>query len=73
MSAIPELRLRAANDAPLRDAGDYVLYWMIAARRSSENFALDRAVALAKELSRPLVIFEPLRAGYRWASARHHR
>ncbi|MEZ4381505.1 MAG: hypothetical protein R3A79_09155 [Nannocystaceae bacterium] len=73
MSAIPDLRIRAANDAPLRDDGDFVLYWMIAARRSSENFALDRAVALAKELSRPLVILEPLRAGYRWASARHHR
>lgn len=45
--------------------GAYVLYWMIAARRSTWNFALDHAIARAKELGRPLVVFEPLRIGYR--------
>lgn len=64
-------RLSAANRAAVKD-GDYVLYWMIAARRSVHNFALDHALARAKELEVPLVVFEPLRAGYRWASDRMH-
>ena len=46
---------------------------MIAARRLGWNFALDRAVAWAKELGKPLVILEALRAGHRWASDRLHR
>ncbi len=70
---MPSLRIRDANDAPLRPRRDYVLYWMTAARRPGWNFALDRAVARARELGRPLVIFEALRAGYRWAADRHHR
>lgn len=45
---------------------------MIGARRSSSSFALDRALELAEALGRPLLVFEPLRAGYRWASDRHH-
>ncbi|MEO1174683.1 MAG: deoxyribodipyrimidine photolyase, partial [Myxococcota bacterium] len=31
------------------------------------------AIAGSKELDCPLLILEPLRAGYRWASERHHR
>jgi deoxyribodipyrimidine photo-lyase len=46
---------------------------MIAARRLRSNFALERAVALAREHRKPLVIFEPLRAGYRWANDRLHQ
>jgi deoxyribodipyrimidine photo-lyase len=46
---------------------------MIAARRTAYNFALDRAIELAAELKKPLVILEPLRAGYPWASDRFHR
>ncbi len=52
---------------------DFVLYWMIAARRSRSNFALDRAVGWASELGKPLVIFEALRVAYPWASDRLHR
>ena len=69
---IPELRLRARNDRPVRPDGRYVLYWMVAARRTSWNFALDHALDHCARLQKPLVIFEPLRAGYRWASDRHH-
>jgi len=68
-----EHRIRAVNEAPLRREGRHVLYWMTAFRRVSWNHALDRAVAHARELQLPLVIFEGLRIGYRWASARHHR
>ncbi|MBL8723215.1 MAG: deoxyribodipyrimidine photolyase [Planctomycetes bacterium] len=70
--AVPDVRLRAANDRPLRRDGAYVLYWMIAARRTKANFALQRAVALARELDRPLLILEALRCDYRWASDRLH-
>ena len=68
-----ELRLTRANDRPLRARGDFVLYWMIAARRASWSFALDHALALAKQVERPLLVLEALRAGYPWASDRLHR
>jgi len=70
--AVPAVRIRLANDAPVRAERSCVLYWMVAARRTGSNFALQRAVELARELRRPLVVFEPLRAGYAWASDRLH-
>ena len=68
---VPALRITAANGAPIA-RGDYVLYWMIAARRAAWSFALDRAIEHAHALGRPLLVFEPLRTGYRWASDRLH-
>ena len=74
MSAVPGIRIRACNDAPVRAAGDYVLYWMIASRRVAYNFALDRALEYCRALGgKPLVILEALRCDYRWASDRIHR
>lgn len=70
---VPELRVRAANDRPVRPDGDHVLYWMISSRRARFNFGLQRAVERARELGRPLIVLEALRAGYPWASARLHR
>jgi deoxyribodipyrimidine photo-lyase len=69
---VPEIRLRPCNDRPLRPQGDYVLYWMIAARRTRSNFALQRAVELAHELGKPLLVLEPVRLDYPWASDRLH-
>ncbi len=69
---VPAVRIRALNGAARRSSGRHVLYWMTATRRLSWNFALDRALELARELGRPLVILEPLDAEYRWASDRHH-
>jgi deoxyribodipyrimidine photo-lyase len=62
-----------ANSQDVRVERDFVLYWMIAARRPSSNFAIDRAIKWARELGQPLVIFEPLRVDYPWASERLHR
>lgn len=73
MSAIPELRIEAANDRPVRRDGKFVLYWMIAARRTHWNYALQRAAEWANRLARPLLVLEALRCGYRWASDRLHR
>lgn len=70
---IPQSRLTAANDYPVRPDGRFVLHWMIAQRRLRWNFALQHAVDRAIELKVPLVVFEPLRVRYRWASDRLHR
>lgn len=73
MPSFPELRLRPVNSRPIRQDGDYVLYWMIAARRAGWNFALQRAAGWADKLGKPLVVLEALRCDYPWASDRLHR
>ncbi|MBK7877422.1 MAG: deoxyribodipyrimidine photolyase [Planctomycetes bacterium] len=72
MSSIQAPRLRSVNDRPEQKDGAFVLYWMTAARRPGWNFALQRAVRVAERKELPLVVLEGLRAGYRWASPRHH-
>lgn len=74
---VPALRVRIQPadgvSAPERPERPYVLYWMIAARRSHYNFALDRALAHAERLGKPLLVLEALRTSYPWASDRHHQ
>ncbi|HET7694833.1 MAG TPA: hypothetical protein VFK57_03935 [Vicinamibacterales bacterium] len=65
-------RLYPLNDAPVRAERGSVLYWMTSARRLGYNFALERAVAHAVALRKPLVVFEALRCGYTHASDRLH-
>lgn len=69
---VPALRIRQVNHAPVQ-RGAYVLYWMIAARRAHASFALDRALEHARTLGLGLLVFEPLRVAYPWASARFHQ
>ncbi|MEW4490389.1 deoxyribodipyrimidine photolyase [Thalassoglobus sp. JC818] len=73
MSDVPTARIRTLNEEEVREKGDYVLYWMIANRRSKSNFSLQRAVEWANLLDKPLIVFEALRVNYRWASDRIHR
>lgn len=73
MIVTPDLRIRPLNDRAVNAAGDYVLYWMIANRRPTWNFSLQRAVEWCQRLSRPLLVCEALRINYRWASDRLHR
>ncbi|HVR97539.1 MAG TPA: deoxyribodipyrimidine photolyase [Thermoanaerobaculia bacterium] len=73
MTRVPEIRIQQCNRAEIRLDGEYVLYWMIAFRRLGWSFSLERAADWARELGRPLVVLEPLRAGYRWANDRIHR
>ena len=68
----PPVRIRAANAAGIRAKGRYVLYWVIATRRATWNHALDHAIASARELGVPVLVFEPLRTGYAWACDRFH-
>ena len=69
---VPEIRIRPVNQDPVNPHGDFVLYWMTAARRAERNFGLQRSVEWATELKRPLVVLEALRCGYPWASDRLH-
>lgn len=73
MITFDDARVRHANRRPVRASGEYVLYWMQAARRLSHNHALDHALREARRLRRPLVLYEGLRLRYPWASARLHR
>jgi deoxyribodipyrimidine photo-lyase len=71
--AVPAVRIRSLNTHDTRPDGLFVLYWMIAFRRTSSNFALQRAAELARSLQRPLVILESLRVDFPWASDRLQR
>lgn len=73
LQQVDALRIRAANERQPARGAEYVLYWMIAARRGAWNFALQHAVSYASELGLPLVVLEALRCDYRWASDRLHR
>lgn len=66
-------RLHSVNSKPVNSDGRFILYWMVAARRPRFNFALQHAVERAQQLKKPLVVLEPLRLRYRWASDRFHR
>jgi deoxyribodipyrimidine photo-lyase len=70
---VPPLRIEPCNEAPLRPDREFVLYWMIAARRTGWNFGLQRAVEQAAEFRKPLLVLEPLNVDYCWASDRFHR
>jgi len=69
----PNSRVNVACGRPLQADGDYVLYWMTAARRARSSFALQHAVWHANELGRPLLVLEALRAGHEHNTARVHR
>ena len=69
---VPADRIRESNDAPLQEQGSHVLYWMVSARRTRDNFALQRALRWASDLGKPLIVFEAVRCDYRWASDRLH-
>lgn len=72
-SAVPASRIKTLNDQPLNPSGAFILYWMIAARRTRWNFGLQHAAGMAARLTRPLVVLEALRCDYPWASDRLHR
>ncbi len=72
MKTVPAIRIRKGNKKQVRPDGDFVLYWMIANRRLDWNFSLDRAIELAEELNKPLVVLEALDTDYKWTCDRFH-
>ncbi|MCA9741013.1 deoxyribodipyrimidine photolyase [candidate division KSB1 bacterium] len=71
-TTFPESRITACNDKPVREDGAFVLYWMIANRRTNDNFSLQRALGYARHLRKPLLVLEALRCDYQWVSDRLH-
>lgn len=69
---VPAERIRAINDAPFRAGRAFVVYWTTAQRRVRFNPALERAVDLAREFDRPVVVLDTLRCAYPYASDRLH-
>ncbi|MEM7560482.1 MAG: deoxyribodipyrimidine photolyase, partial [Planctomycetota bacterium] len=64
---VPRIRIRSANEQPIEEGRDCIVYWMTAFRRTRYNFALQYAIDYANHLGKPLVILEALRLRYRWA------
>jgi deoxyribodipyrimidine photo-lyase len=71
-TTVPSERIRSLNENPPNPEGGYVLYWMTAYRRTSSNFALQRAAEWSRQLGKPLVVLSALRLDYRWATDRSH-
>jgi deoxyribodipyrimidine photo-lyase len=71
-SDVPLIRLHDANRQDIRCDGEFVLYWMVANRRTHWNFSLQRALDWTMELRKPLVVLEALRCDCPWASDRIH-
>jgi deoxyribodipyrimidine photo-lyase len=71
--AMAHSRIRCLNQRVPNAAGKHVVYWMTAFRRPFFNAALQHAAEVARAHHVPLLVLEPLRLGYRWASTRLHR
>jgi len=66
-------RVRALNEQPVRQAGEFVLLWLHGQRRIRNNLAFAHAQRAANELGKPLAVYEGLRNDYPYASARFHQ
>ena len=64
-------RVRTLSEHPLREDGEYVLYWMHHAVRDDENPALDAAIHIASTLNIPLLVYQGLSGAHRFNSDRH--
>jgi deoxyribodipyrimidine photo-lyase len=61
------------TDHPVDPQGEYVLYWMTAARRTRWSHALQHAVGWSQRLNKPLLVVETLALESPWACTRTHR
>jgi deoxyribodipyrimidine photo-lyase len=74
MTQVPDSRVTILKEiTPDISSSSYVVYWVIAFKRTKYNFALQRAVEWANKLSQPLVILEPLILDYPMSSLRFHK
>ncbi len=64
-------RTRVDRDSD-SNSGEFVLYWMRTAVRSSENPALDVAILTAEKRQLPLLVYQAISQHYEYASDRHH-
>ncbi|MBP1929598.1 deoxyribodipyrimidine photo-lyase [Methanolinea mesophila] len=64
-------RIHPRNSHTLRQ-GDYVIYWMQASHRTSDNHALEHAISRANRLNLPLIAYFGLTRDYPSANLRHY-
>src|SRR5690606_33152457 len=69
---IEKARLRIINDKPENPDGDYVLYWMQQAQRSTCNHALEYALHEAAWMKKPVMVLFGVTDGFPEASERHY-
>ena len=70
MSDFQSDRIRSANDKPINENGEYIIYWMIASRRFNYNSSLEFAAKLAIEHEVPLLVIEEISTSHRFANDR---
>ena len=70
MKPVSQDRIEVLNQCEVESDGEYVLYWMVSTRRIHFNPALQRAVELAEELGKPLLVFEAISTRHKYASDR---
>ena len=63
-------RIRSANDKPVNEDGEFIVYWMIATRRFNYNSSLEFAAQLAVEHDVPLLVIEEISTSHRFANDR---
>ncbi len=64
-------RVRKLNDKPT--GGEFVLYWMQRAQRTTDNHALETAISAANQLGLPVLVAFVLTDDYPEANLRHYR
>jgi deoxyribodipyrimidine photo-lyase len=69
---VPAERIEELNAKDADPRGAFILYWMTASHRTGWNFGLQRALELAGEVKKPLVVLDTLASGNRWDSDRLH-
>ena len=65
-------RIQPLNDTPDNDRGDYVLYWMQQSQRAAHNDALERAIRVANDQQKPVLVVFGLMDDYPEANLRHY-
>jgi len=73
MEPFNDNRIRVVSPGRGARRGDFVLLWMQRERRLSHNHALDWALARARELRLPLVVYEEWTFELPWPNLRHCR
>ena len=68
---IQKARIMQLNSNPITE-GEYVLYWMQASQRATDNLALDYAIQKANELAKPVLVCFGLMDGSPEANLRHY-
>ncbi len=68
---IQPTRIKPLNQAPEREAGSYVLYWMGLSQRATFNPALEHAIDQANARNLPVLVCYGIAEGFPEVNARH--